>query len=145
MDEKQTGVRSMSQETRHMKKSVWYLTVRGEFSAAHALRHYQGKCENMHGHNYGAELTVRGEKLSSDTELAMDFSEMKKIFREVLEQLDHHILNETPPFDVINPSSENLARYIWKQLEPRFAQSPVELYSVTVSEKTAQSATYREE
>ena len=128
-----------------MKKSVWLLTVRGEFSAAHALRHYQGKCENMHGHNYGAELTVRGEKLSSDTELAMDFSEMKKIFREVLEQLDHHILNETPPFDVINPSSENLARYIWKQLEPRFAQSPVELYSVTVSEKTAQSATYREE
>lgn len=128
-----------------MKKSVWYLTVRGEFSAAHALRHYQGKCENMHGHNYGAELTVRGEKLSSDTELAMDFSEMKKLFREVLEQLDHHILNETPPFNVINPSSENLARYIWKQLEPCFAQSPVELYSVTVSEKTAQSATYREE
>ena len=128
-----------------MKKSVWYLTVRGEFSAAHALRHYQGKCENMHGHNYGAELTVRGEKLSSDTELAMDFSEMKKIFREVLEQLDHHFLNEIPPFDVINPSSENLARYIWKQLDPRFAQSSVELYSVTVSEKTAQSATYREE
>lgn len=128
-----------------MKKSVWYLTVRGEFSAAHALRHYQGKCENMHGHNYGAELTVRGEKLSSDTELAMDFSEMKKIFREVLDQLDHHILNETPPFDVINPSSENLARYIWKQLEPRLAHSSVELYSVTVSEKNAQSATYREE
>lgn len=145
MDEKQTGVRSMSQETWHMKKSVWYLTVRGEFSAAHALRHYQGKCENMHGHNYGAELTVRGEKLSSDTELAMDFSEMKKIFREVLDQLDHHILNETPPFDVINPSSENLARYIWKQLEPRLAHSSVELYSVTVSEKNAQSATYREE
>ncbi len=128
-----------------MKKSVWYLTVRGEFSAAHALRHYQGKCENMHGHNYGAELTVRGEKLSSDTELAMDFSEMKKIFREVLEQFDHHILNETPPFNVMNPSSENLARYIWKQLEPYFVQSPVELYSVTVSEKAAQSATYREE
>lgn len=128
-----------------MKKSVWYLTVRGEFSAAHALRHYQGKCENMHGHNYGAELTVRGEKLTPDTELAMDFSEMKRIFREVLEQLDHHVLNETPPFDSINPSSENLARHIWKQLEPRFASLPVELYSVTVSEKAAQSATYREE
>lgn len=128
-----------------MKKSVWYLTVREEFSAAHALRHYQGKCENMHGHNYGAELTVRGEKLSSDTELALDFSEMKKLFREVLKELDHRILNETPPFDVMNPSSENLARYIWKQLEPCFAESPVELYSVTVSEKAAQSATYREE
>ena len=128
-----------------MKTPVWYLTVRGEFSAAHALRHYHGKCENMHGHNYGAELTVRGEELTPDTELAMDFSQLKKIFREVLEQLDHHILNEMSPFDVINPSSENLARHIWKQMTPGLAGSPVELYSVTVSEKSAQSATYREE
>ena len=75
----------------------------------------------------------------------MDFSQLKKIFREVLEQLDHHILNEMSPFDVINPSSENLARHIWKQMTPRLAGSPVELYSVTVSEKSAQSATYREE
>ena len=99
----------------------------------------------MHGHNYGAELTVRGEELTPDTELAMDFSQLKKIFREVLEQLDHHILNEMSPFDVINPSSENLARHIWKQMTPRLAGSPVDLYSVTVSEKSAQSATYREE
>ena len=128
-----------------VKKSVWYLTVREEFSAAHALRHYQGKCENMHGHNYGAELTVRGEKLTPDTELAMDFSELKKLFRSVLAELDHRVLNETAPFDAINPSSENLAKYIWKKMAPFLAESPVELYSVTVSEKSTQSATYREE
>ncbi len=48
-----------------MSRAIWRLTVRGEFSAAHALRHYQGKCENMHGHNYAAEMTVEGESFNS--------------------------------------------------------------------------------
>ncbi len=127
-----------------MARSFWQLTVRESFSSAHALRNYQGKCENMHGHNYLAELVVEGDTLTEDTELVADFTVLKKILREELEKLDHCFLNDTPPFDKINPSSENIARYLWKCIEPRLKVYPVKLYSVSISEKAAQTATYRE-
>lgn len=127
-----------------MARSFWQLTVRESFSSAHALRNYQGKCENMHGHNYLAELVIEGDTLTEDTELVADFTVLKKILREELEKLDHCFLNETPPFDKINPSSENIARYLWKCIEPRLKAYPVKLYSVSISEKAAQTATYRE-
>ncbi len=125
-------------------RELWQLTVRGEFSSAHALRHYQGKCENMHGHNYAVEVSVEGGRLTPDTELLMDFSVLKALLKEELDRLDHADLNLVPPFDAINPSSENLARYLWQRLAPRLADTPARLHSVTVSEKSAQSATYRE-
>ena len=127
-----------------MARSFWQLTVRESFSSAHALRNYQGKCENMHGHNYLAELVVEGDTLTEDTELVADFTVLKKILREELEKLDHCFLNDTPPFDKINPSSENIARYLWKCSELRLKVYPVKLYSVSISEKAAQTATYRE-
>lgn len=127
-----------------MSRSIWRLTVRGDFSAAHALRHYQGQCENMHGHNYAVEMMVEGQTLTPDTELVMDFSVLKRMLRAELETLDHRDLNATPPFDRINPSSENLARYLWQRLEPQLRGLPVRLTGVTVSEKSAQSATYCE-
>ena len=127
-----------------MSRAIWRLTVRGEFSAAHALRHYQGKCENMHGHNYAVEMSVEGENLTPDTEFVADFSELKQVLRAELARLDHRDLNVTPPFDRINPSSENLARYLWQRLEPPLRDFPVRLIGVTVSETCAQSATYCE-
>ncbi len=127
-----------------MTKSLWQLTVRESFSSAHALRHYKGKCENLHGHNYLAEMTVEGEVLTADTELVTDFSVLKKILREELVKLDHCNLNETPPFDKINPSAENLARFLWQCLKPRLENLPIKLYGVSISEKSAQTATYRE-
>lgn len=72
------------------------------------------KCEHLHGHNYGVKVVVEGSRLSPDTELLMDFGDLKAILKEVLETLDHQYLNELPPFDRINPSSENLARHIWQ-------------------------------
>ena len=131
-------------------KKCWRLTVRDEFSSGHALRHYEGKCENLHGHNFGVELTVQGEELLPDTELLLDFKVLKQALKQTLEALDHRVLNETPPFDRINPSSENLARHIWRQVEARLASSPdpqaqkVHLVSVAVSEKGRQTATYME-
>ncbi len=122
----------------------WRLTVRSEFSAAHALRHYEGKCERLHGHNFGVELTVQGETLAEGTEMLLDFKILKQELKRVLETLDHHVLNETPPFDCCNPSSENLARHIWRGMETALHDHPVRLHSVTVSEKGAQSATYME-
>lgn len=127
-----------------MSASFWRLTVRSEFSASHALRHYQGKCENTHGHNFSVEAVVQGDTLSPDTELLADFSDLKRDLKQVLNTLDHKDLNATPPFDRINPSSENLSRHIFKALAPLAEGRGVRLHSVTVSEKAAQSATYME-
>lgn len=126
-----------------MPQPFWQLTVRSEFCAAHALRHYKGKCEHLHGHNYGVKVTVEGCTLSEDTELLMDFGDLKRLLKTVLEELDHKHLNEVPPFDVSNPSSENLARYIWQRMAPSLPDT-VHLQGVTVAEKGIQSATYCE-
>lgn len=127
-----------------MKKSLWRLTIRGDFAAAHALRHYQGKCEDLHGHNYLVEMVVEGETLTPDTELVADFSALKKELRAELASIDHKYLNELPPFDVINPSSENLARHLYGRMKERLAAMPVRMYSMTVGETPLQSATYQE-
>jgi 6-pyruvoyltetrahydropterin/6-carboxytetrahydropterin synthase len=127
-----------------MSSAFWRLAVRSDFSAAHALRHYQGKCESPHGHNFLVEAVVEGDSLTPDTELLLDFSLLKKDLKAVLDTLDHKDLNVTPPFDRINPSSENLARHIFKALAPLVAARGVRLHSLTVGEKAAQSATYFE-
>ncbi len=125
-------------------RSFWRLAVRSDFSAAHALRHYQGKCENPHGHNFAVEAVVEGDTLEPDTGMLVDFSLLKRELKAVLDTLDHHDLNATPPFDRINPSSENLARHIFQLLKPRILVHSARLHSVTVGEKPAQSATYYE-
>jgi len=127
-----------------MSRSIWRLTVRGEFASAHALRHYQGKCESLHGHNYAVEMVVEGETLTPDTELVVDFSILKKELRAELGLIDHVNLNEYPPFDTVNPSSENLARYLYRRMKARLSEMPVRLYSLTVGETAMQSATYME-
>lgn len=127
-----------------MKKHLWRLTVRSEFAAAHALRHYQGKCESIHGHNFSVEAVVEGDTLTPDTELLADFSDLKRDLKAVLDTLDHKDLNVTPPFDAINPSSENLSRYIYQTLAPLVEQRGVRMREVTVSERGPQSATYSE-
>jgi 6-pyruvoyltetrahydropterin/6-carboxytetrahydropterin synthase len=125
-------------------KSLWRLTIRGEFAAAHALRHYQGKCEALHGHNYSVEMIVEGKTLTKDTELIVDFSLLKKELRAELAEIDHVCLNEIPPFDTINPSSENLARYLYLKMKNRLKDMPLTMYSMTVGETAQQSATYQE-
>ncbi|MDR2891968.1 MAG: 6-carboxytetrahydropterin synthase QueD [Deltaproteobacteria bacterium] len=127
-----------------MSASIWRLAVRSEFSAAHALRHYQGKCEALHGHNFAVEVTVEGEKLAERTELLMDFKEIKERLKTVLERLDHQDLNQLQAFGLHNPSSENIAAWIFQELKPLFADQPARLHSVSVSEKSAQTATYLE-
>ena len=70
-----------------MSRPFWKLTVRSEFCAAHALRHYQGKCEHLHGHNYAVEVVVKGYTLSQNTELLMDFGDLKALLKQALELL----------------------------------------------------------
>ncbi|MDR2820257.1 MAG: 6-carboxytetrahydropterin synthase QueD [Desulfovibrio sp.] len=133
-----------------MIKKLWRLTVRDEFSAAHALRCYEGKCERLHGHNYSVELTVEGQKLTSKTYLLLDFKTLKTILADVLGKLDHQMINDVPPFDESNSSSENLAQYIWQGVAARLTECGdhqakfVRLVSVSVSEKNSQTAVYME-
>ncbi|MGE4504813.1 MAG: 6-carboxytetrahydropterin synthase QueD [Desulfovibrionaceae bacterium] len=129
-----------------MMAGTWKLTVRREFSASHQLRHYGGKCERMHGHNFGVEVVVEGERLDPDIEYLVDFGDLKRLTDEILARLDHRHLNETPPFDRVNPSSERIAEHVYTELAPRLAAvAPrVRLVEVSVSEKPQQRATYSE-
>ena len=122
-----------------MSKKIWRLTVRDEISAGHALRHYEGKCERLHGHNFAVELTVEGDKLTENVELLLDFKVLKRALKEELAALDHQIINEVPPFDRLNPSSENISRHIFQNVARRLAADEsachVRVHSVSVSEK----------
>lgn len=118
------------------------LVVSLDFSASHQLRHYQGKCENMHGHNFTVEAAVEGETLRPDLGILMDFKDLKAELRAVLAELDHRHLNDLEPFLVHNPSSEHIARHIYEQLFCRLERFSVRLASVAVSEKPGQTAVY---
>lgn len=126
----------------------WRLTVRDQFSAAHALRNYHGKCESPHGHNFDVEASVEGVRLDPETGMLVDFAILKAALKTVLAELDHADLNNSPPFDAINPSSENLARHIGERLAVLLAECPdpqvkaARLTSVSVSEKATQTATW---
>ena len=119
---------------------MYELVVKGGFAAAHNLRHYRGRCEALHGHNYRVEVYVRAEELGEGG-MVLDFGELKALLGEVLATLDHRYLNELPPFREQEPSSENIARFIFEELEGRLP-SGVKLYKVTVWESEGAGASY---
>ncbi len=125
-------------------KSRYRLRVSSQFSSSHQLRHYQGKCEELHGHNFAVEAEVEGSKLHPDTHILIDFKELKSKLNAILDTLDHRHLNDLPRFEVQNPSSENLARYIFEQLKGTLQGSGVELRFVSVAEKESSKAFYSE-
>jgi len=122
----------------------WTLTVRDQFAASHQLKNYGGKCESLHGHNFGVVVKVRGDKLDPGLGVVMDFADIKRELKAVLADLDHRHLNEIPEFKESNPSSENLARHIFRRLKPGIEKHGADLKSVTVSESDTSSATYEE-
>ena len=119
---------------------MYYLQVEDDFASAHQLREYQGKCENLHGHNWRVLVRVKGEKLDT-CGMLLDFGVLKKILKELLDSLDHRFLNDTPPFDTINPTSENLARYLFEQLG-LLLPAGVAVHDVTVWESEKCAAMY---
>lgn len=94
---------------------MFEVSVEETFAAGHALREYKGKCENVHGHNYRVRVTIEGAELSR-IGLLVDFGDIKKILRESISYLDHRFLNDLPPFDVWNPSAENMARFFYEEM-----------------------------
>lgn len=125
---------------------MFEVSVQQTFAAGHALRNYKGKCENVHGHNYRIQITVTGEQLNS-IGLLVDFVEIKREMRAVIDRLDHQFINDLSPFDIINPSAENLAKYFYdevsKVVEAGAAEVPVKISHVTVWETDTSVAVYR--
>ena len=114
------------------------------FAAAHNLRGYKGKCEDLHGHNYKVRVTLEGKELDS-VGLLYDFVHLKQVIHGVIGKLDHKYLNELKPFDVLNPSAENIARYIYDETAKQLRQVPngTGVASITVWESEVTAATYR--
>jgi 6-pyruvoyltetrahydropterin/6-carboxytetrahydropterin synthase len=122
---------------------MYELSVETNFSAAHQLRGYGGKCEKLHGHNWRVNIYVTADKLN-EIGLAIDFHELKRIAEEILTPLDHSCLNEVFPFTEINPSSENIAKWIYDNLRKKISNRNVQVSMVTVWESETASATYME-
>jgi 6-pyruvoyltetrahydropterin/6-carboxytetrahydropterin synthase len=117
--------------------------IERNFSSAHQLRGYKGKCENLHGHNYKIEIYARGAELNN-IGLLVDFVELKEAADEVVRYLDHRNINELPPFDEeLNPSAENLARYILERVSSRVGDDRVQIYKVRCFETPTSVATYQ--
>jgi 6-pyruvoyltetrahydropterin/6-carboxytetrahydropterin synthase len=95
---------------------MFEVSVEETFSSGHALRGYQGKCENVHGHNYRVRVTLAGPKLNN-IGLLVDFAELKRVLRGIIAGIDHQFLNDLDPFRTVNPSAENLAKYFYEQTQ----------------------------
>jgi 6-pyruvoyltetrahydropterin/6-carboxytetrahydropterin synthase len=119
---------------------MYQVSVEGHFDAAHYLRDYGGKCEKVHGHRFKVVVSLKTNKLN-EIGLAYDFVELKRHLNEVITKFDHTSLNDVPPFDKINPSSENIAVTIYEQLKGCFSGG-VSLSSVEVCESPQSCATY---
>ena len=123
---------------------MFEVAVEQTFAAGHALRNYKGKCENVHGHNFRVQVVIEGDRLD-DTGLLVDFIDVKDAMRSIIGRLDHVFLNDIAPFDVKNPSAENIAEYFYQELARGLKSSvPVRVREVKVWETDIQSATYRE-
>ncbi|NQT48938.1 MAG: 6-carboxytetrahydropterin synthase QueD [Chloroflexi bacterium] len=120
---------------------MYEVSIRKHFDAAHYLRGYQGKCENIHGHRYEVVVSVRTEQ-TDDIGLAYDFGILKKQLAEILGKLDHKCVNDVPPFDEINASAENIASTICQELQTTFKETNVQVHSVQVFESPDSAVTY---
>ncbi|MFH0933134.1 MAG: 6-carboxytetrahydropterin synthase QueD [Nitrospirota bacterium] len=122
---------------------MFELTVETTFSAAHQLKGYKGKCERLHGHNWKVQVHVIAERLN-EIDIAIDFQELKRLTNEVVSTLDHSMLNEIFPFTEKNPSSENIAKWIYDSLRKKISDENIHLSAVTVWESETSSVAYYE-
>jgi 6-pyruvoyltetrahydropterin/6-carboxytetrahydropterin synthase len=120
---------------------MYELKVITQFSAAHRLENFYGKCEALHGHNWKVEVFLAGDRLD-DAGLLVDFGVVKAHAREVLEEIDHKYLNELAAFKEQNPSSENLARYLFERLSAVLNRDGVRVRRINVWESDTSCASY---
>ena len=122
---------------------MFEVSVEQTFAAGHALRDYKGKCENVHGHNYRVRVTIAGEQLDA-AGLLVDFVDIKRLMGGAIEYLDHRFINDLEPFDKINPSAENIAKYFYDKVSVGLKNEvPVRISAIQVWETDTSSAIYR--
>jgi 6-pyruvoyltetrahydropterin/6-carboxytetrahydropterin synthase len=120
---------------------MYELKVVTQFSAAHRLDNFYGKCEALHGHNWKVEIFVSADSLD-EAGLVLDFGKIKSHANAILEEIDHTFLNELPAFKDQNPSSENMARYLFERLGQAINDGRVRITRVSVWESDNTSASY---
>ncbi len=121
---------------------MYDLTIELDFEAAHQLRDYSGPCARLHGHNYRLEVTVAGTKLD-ERGLLRDFRDLQAVCASVVAPLDHRLLNDIPPFDELNPTSEHLARVLFERLSEALNDGVIRVHQVRLWETPAAAVTYR--
>ena len=119
---------------------MFEICVEHTFAAGHALRNYHGKCENVHGHNYRVQVSIEGVDVDENG-LLYDFSDLKRRLRQVSEYLDHQFINDLKPFTEVNPSAENIARFICDEIQKDLKAATIS--SVKVWETDTSCAIYR--
>jgi 6-pyruvoyltetrahydropterin/6-carboxytetrahydropterin synthase len=125
---------------------MYEVTVEDSFAAGHYLRNYRGKCENPHGHNYKVRVTLAGEQLDK-AGLLIDFKDLRDVMKQVIDRLDHRMINDLEPFTILNPSAENLAKYFFDEANRHLRSSTngrVGVKMVTIFETDTTTATYSE-
>ena len=120
---------------------MFELKVKGDIASAHQLRGYEGRCKDLHGHTWKIEVTLQSEKLDAIGMVA-DFKVMKKLLKEILDPIDHVFLNDLPYFKEANPTTENIAKYIYIHFGR--ACKPLKLKQVEVWESESASSIYYE-
>jgi len=122
---------------------MFVLKIVTDFASAHSLRDYPGDCARLHGHNWQVEVSVESEVLN-DLGIAIDFREIKKQTKAVVKRLDHQYLNEIPPFDELNPTAENIAKYFYDEVAKLINNPDVRVCEVIIWETPRASVAYSE-
>lgn len=122
---------------------MFEITSEVSFSAAHRLRNYRGPCENLHGHNWLVKATVRTDQLDVSG-IGIDFKVLKKHLKDITNEFDHCDLNAILDKHDLNPSSENIARYIFQKLRTALGEWNGSVARVEVFETPGNCAAYYE-
>lgn len=120
---------------------MFEISVRGDISSAHFIKGHQGKCKNLHGHAWKIEVTLLSDQLN-ELGMVADFSVLKGRLQDILAPLDHGCLNELPYFKEKNPTTENIAQYIYENFKD--AVEPIEVKQVCVWESDTSRIVYSE-
>ncbi len=123
---------------------MFVLKIVTDFAAAHSLREYPGDCARLHGHNWQVEVLV-SSKVLDNVGMAIDFREIKKQTKVVIKRLDHQYLNEVEPFNKLNPTAENIAKYFYEEVGQLINTEDVQVKEVTIWETARASVTYSED
>ena len=122
---------------------MFVLKIVTDFASAHSLRNYPGDCSRLHGHNWQVEVSVCSQVLD-DNGIAIDFREIKKQTKLVIKRVDHQYLNEIEPFDVLNPTEDNIAKYFFDEVGLLVNNENVKVKDVVIWETPRSAVTYSE-